>query len=100
MPLKRLATNFTNLSTIQGKWFEAFNQASFFNYDTTTAVIVNGSLIIPPAMTVGGFVYPTVMEISLKTDQVNDTYFTFDFRGSTSPNLQVAYTEYLDEAKL
>lgn len=94
-----LATNITSLSTIQGKWFEAFNQASFFNYDTTSVVIVNTSITIPPAVTVSGNVYPTVLEISLNTDQVNETYFTFDFRGSTSPNLQVMYTEFTNESK-
>ncbi len=94
--LNKINVNFTNLSTIKGKWFEKFNQATFYNYDTTTPVKVNNNVVIPPAQTIAGNVYPTIMEISLNKDEVNDTYFSFDFGASTSPNLQVMYTEYIN----
>ena len=90
-----MGISFTNLSTQQGKWKEAFNQATFFNYDTNP-VIVNTNITIPAAATVGGVVYPTVFTISLNTEEVNDEYYTFDFQGSRTPNLQVMYTWYKD----
>lgn len=98
MALKKVVVNLTNLSTIKGKWMEPFNQATFFNYDTTGTVTVNGSQVIPAAQNIGGFIYPTVMEISLNTEEVNDTYFTFDFASRRNqPNLQVIYTTYKDQ---
>lgn len=97
MALHKIGVHFTNVSTLKGgKWFEPFNQASFFNYDTTTSVKINNSITIPPAQTIGGFVYPTVLEISLNTEQVNAEFYTFDFGTSASPNLQVIYTQYND----
>ena len=98
MALKKMGILSVNLSTQQGKWKEPFNQATFINYDTNSQVIINTNIIIPPAAVnvTTGNVYPTVFQISLNTEEINDEYYTFDFQGSSSANLQVIYTWYKD----
>ena len=92
--LKKLSVNFTAL-TENSQWFEPFNQATFFNYDTTNKVVINQGLILPPAVLSGSIVYPTSFTVALNALEVNTTNFSFDFQGSTSINLHVVYTQYL-----
>jgi hypothetical protein len=78
------------------QWDEPFNQATFFNYDTTTAVVVNEVFTIPPATAAN---QPSYLEISGNTREVNDTNFKFDFGGSTSVNLVIVYSQYAGVTK-
>lgn len=91
--LRRVVWNSVNVTNLNGKWKEPFNQASFFNYDTTNIVKVN-DFIIPPAVSVGGNTYPTVLEYNLNTMEVNVTYFTFSFPTPATANLQIIYSQY------
>lgn len=95
MALQRVNSH-TNQYTINETFFEPFNQCTFFNYDTVNPVEIN-KLRIPPAIVNAGNVYPASYQVSLNVGEVNDSKYQIDFKGSTSANLFVVYTQYLDQ---
>lgn len=79
------------------KWcFPGTNQVTFFNYDSTAAVIIDSKFTLQPAQVISGVVYPTFIAISLGDNQMMSPrdYFLLDFKGSTSSNLISIHFEF------
>lgn len=62
-------------------WYQPFNQATFFNYDTQP-VTVNSFPVLPN----------TFHHISLRVGQYNDTRFRINFKSPSTSNLWVVYS--------
>jgi len=92
-PLIPTGTHFwhTNASDT---WFEPFNQATFFNYDPNSSLLVN-NFPIPAAQIVGGVLYPTNFKINLNAGEINPTKMIIDINGSATANCWIVYTQYL-----
>lgn len=70
-------------------WNQPFNKASFINLDTVNPVYIStsGKSTVP----VG-----EQLVIALNVGEVNSSDFTFDFGGSTTANLLVIFTRYIN----
>jgi len=67
-------------------WNQPFNQASFMNLDPNNSVWIN-SIEVPKQQQ---------LVIPLNVGEVNNTNYSFDFRGSTTANLTIIFTRYSD----
>lgn len=95
MDLQKVSVNIFQ-NNITQYWKEYFNQATFFNFDTAVPLRINDSFILPPAISSGGFTYPTYLEIALNVGEINDSNYKIDTGNSTTANWQVVYTQYVD----
>lgn len=64
---------------------QKFNQCTFINADPTNSVWIN-KLEVP---------VNTQLLINLNVGEVNKSQYEIDFRGSTSANLQIVYSQYM-----
>lgn len=77
-------------------WKEPFNQATFYNYDTASGILIN-QFPLGPALTIGGNVYPSYHTVNLNVGEVNETNYTVDSKGSATANVWIVYSEYLTQ---
>ena len=77
----------TNIYTVNvNSWRQPFNQAAFMNLDTVNSVWIN-SIEVPKLQQ---------LVIPLNVGEVNNTDYTFNFKGSTTAMLQIIFTRYSD----
>jgi len=84
MDLRKVSTTFIGY-VANDTFDEPFNQCMFQNLDPTNPVYINHLQILPNQQ----------LNISLNAGEVNVTKYQLDFRGSTSGNVQIVYSQYL-----
>jgi hypothetical protein len=93
--LQKVTTNYYNMLN-NTAWKEPFNQATFYNWDPNSGILIN-QFPLSPALVIGGNTYPAYHTVNLNEGEINDTNYTIDLKGSTTGLVWIVYTEYLTE---